>query len=159
MIHALNLPKYDARIVRDGTGLKIHDRLRGKFVALTPEEWVRQHFVNHLIEHLGYPATLMANEIGVTLNGMRRRCDSVVFDRRGRPLVIVEYKSPEVAVSQRTFDQIVRYNMVLHAAYLFVSNGLTHYCCRIDYATGSYGFLREIPGYGSLEQVGDLDGE
>ncbi|MBD5284914.1 MAG: type I restriction enzyme HsdR N-terminal domain-containing protein [Bacteroides sp.] len=146
----LNLPKYNARIRNDNGLLKIHDRIRQKFVALTPEEWVRQHFINHLIDNLGYPQSLMANEIGVTLNGTRRRCDSVVFNHAGKPLVIIEYKAPEVSISQKVFDQIVRYNMVLHAAYLFVSNGLNHYCCSIDYTDGSYSFLKEIPPYINL---------
>ncbi|WP_289158261.1 type I restriction enzyme HsdR N-terminal domain-containing protein [uncultured Muribaculum sp.] len=146
----LNLPKYSVKVCRENGMLKIHDRIRMKFVALTPEEWVRQHFVNHLIENLGYPASLIANEIGLTLNGTRRRCDSVVFNNSGKPMVIIEYKAPEVAISQKVFDQIVRYNMVLHADYLFVSNGMTHYCCSIDYTTGRYAFLQEIPPYASL---------
>lgn len=143
----LNLPKYDARIRNENGLFKIHDRIRRKFVALTPEEWVRQHFINHLIDNLGYPPALMANEIGLTLNGTRRRCDSVVFNTSGQPLVIIEYKAPEVAITQKVFDQIVRYNMVLHAAYLFVSNGLEHYCCAIDYSTATYSFLKKIPPY------------
>jgi len=146
----LNLPKYDVRVTKENGMLKIYDRIRMKFVALTPEEWVRQHFVNHLIENLEYPASLIANEIGLTLNGTRRRCDSVVFNNSGKPMVIIEYKAPEIAINQKVFDQIVRYNMALHADYLFVSNGLTHYCCSIDYATGSYAFLQEIPPYASL---------
>lgn len=146
----LNLPQYNARILRENGILKIHDRIRQKFVALTPEEWVRQHFINYLIENLDYPASLIANEIGLTLNGTRRRCDSVVFNHTGQPIVIIEYKAPEITISQKVFDQIVRYNMVLHAAYLFVSNGITHYCCSIDYDNGSYAFLREIPPYCSL---------
>ena len=92
----------------------------------------------------------MANEIGITLNGTSRRCDTVVFDRTGKPLVIVEYKAPSVTVSQRTFDQIARYNMVLQARYLIVSNGLRHYCCRIDYAHRQYCFIPEIPAYTEL---------
>ncbi|MCM1094047.1 MAG: type I restriction enzyme HsdR N-terminal domain-containing protein [Lachnospiraceae bacterium] len=146
----LNLPKYDVRVTKENGTLKIYDRLRQKFIALTPEEWVRQHFVNHLIEHLGYPVALMANEIGLTLNGTRRRCDSVVFNHSGKPMVIIEYKAPEISISQKVFDQIVRYNMVLHADYLFVSNGIVHYCCAIDYSNNSYAFLKEIPRYSSL---------
>lgn len=149
----LNLPKYDIRLIRENGMLKIHDRIRQKFVALTPEEWVRQHFVNHLIDNLGYPVSLIANEIGITLNGTRRRCDSVVFNHSGKPIVIIEYKAPEVAISQKVFDQIVRYNMVIHADYLFVSNGLNHYCCTIDYNSDSYEFLKEIPTYSSLQSM------
>ena len=147
----LNLPSFDIRLQRDDEGVKIFDRLRKKFIILTPEEWVRQHFVNYLINHKGFPESLMANEIGITLNGTRRRCDTVVFDKHGSPMVIVEYKASSILISQSTFDQIVRYNMVLHARYLIVSNGMNHYCCRIDYDNMSYDFLKEVPDYADLE--------
>lgn len=147
----LNLPSFDIRLQRDDEGVKIFDRLRKKFIILTPEEWVRQHFVNYLINHKGFPESLMTNEIGITLNGTRRRCDTVVFDKHGSPMVIVEYKASSIVISQSTFDQIVRYNMVLHARYLIVSNGMNHYCCRIDYDNMSYDFLKEVPDYADLE--------
>lgn len=147
----LNLPSFDIRLQRDDEGVKIFDRLRKKFIILTPEEWVRQHFVNYLINHKGFPESLMANEIGITLNGTRRRCDTVVFDKHGSPMVIVEYKASSIVISQSTFDQIVRYNMVLHARYLIVSNGMNRYCCRIDYDNMSYDFLKEVPDYADLE--------
>ncbi len=92
----------------------------------------------------------MANEAGLVQNGIRRRCDTVVFDRNGLPLVIVEYKAPAVQITQRVFDQIVRYNSVLKAPFLIVSNGLRHYCCRVDVQSGSYSFLRDIPCWDSL---------
>ncbi len=147
----LNLPSFDIRLQRDDEGVKIFDRLRKKFIILTPEEWVRQHFVNYLINHKGFPESLMANEIGITLNGTRRRCDTVVFDKHGSPMVIVEYKASSIVISQSTFDQILRYNMVLHARYLIVSKGMNHYCCRIDYDNMSYDFLKEVPDYADLE--------
>lgn len=149
----LNLPKYDFNISQGEHGLTIYDTLRRRHVALTPEEWVRQHFTRFLIEERGFPAGLMANEVSLTQNGIQRRCDTLVADRQGNPLAIVEYKAPSVTVSQKTFDQIVRYNMVLKARYLLVSNGLTHYCCKIDYATGSYSFLPDIPSYQSMTQT------
>lgn len=149
----LNLPSFDIRLQRNDEGVKIFDRLRKKFIILTPEEWVRQHFVNYLINHKGFPESLMANEIGITLNGTRRRCDTVVFDKHGSPMVIVEYKASSIVISQSTFDQIVRYNMVLHARYLIVSNGMNHYCCRIDYDNMSYDFLKEVPDYADLEPI------
>lgn len=149
----LNLPSFDIRLQHDDEGVKIFDRLRKKFIILTPEEWVRQHFVNYLINHKGFPESLMANEIGITLNGTRRRCDTVVFDKHGSPMVIVEYKASSIVISQSTFDQIVRYNMVLHARYLIVSNGMNHYCCRIDYDNMSYDFLKEVPDYADLEPI------
>ena len=92
----------------------------------------------------------MGNEVSLTQNGIARRCDTVVGDRTGQPLVIVEYKAPSINVTQKTFDQIVRYNMVLKAKYLIVSNGLNHYCCQIDYDNGSYRFLEAIPEYREL---------
>ncbi len=150
-MESLALPaiKVDVRTDADGT-TRIYDLLRKKYVALTPEEWVRQHFVDYLIDSLGYRPALMANEAGLVQNGIRRRCDTVVFDRNGLPLVIVEYKAPAVQITQRVFDQIVRYNSVLKAPFLIVSNGLRHYCCRVDVQSGSYSFLRDIPCWDSL---------
>lgn len=146
----LNLPPYPAQICNDNDSKRIFDLLRNRYVALTPEEWVRQHFTSFLINHKHFPKSLMANEIGITLNGTRRRCDTIVFDKHGKPLVIIEYKAPSVNVTQLTFDQIVRYNMVLQAQYLIVSNGLSHYCCRINYDNHSYTFLPDIPDYSEL---------
>lgn len=147
----LNLPEYEFRVkkVQEGAWV-IWDRLRSRWVSLTPEEWVRQHFVEWLITDKGFPAPLMGNEVSLTQNGIARRCDTVVGDRTGAPLVIVEYKAPSIKISQKTFDQIVRYNMVLRARYLIVSNGLEHYCCKIDYETGGYSFLQTIPDYSDL---------
>lgn len=145
---ALNLPSFDAKIKTDGGKRFIYDILRRKFVALTPEETVRQSFVHYLISALGYPQELLANEVALQLNGTLKRCDSVLYRRDLSALMIMEYKAPTVSISQRTFDQIVRYNMVLRVRYLTVSNGLNHYCCRIDYTGGgSYSFLSEIPDY------------
>lgn len=123
---SLNLPPNPLDIRDDGTS--IYDPLRRKCVIITPEEWVRQNFVAYLINQLHYPAPLMANEVSLTLNNTRRRCDTVVFDRHARPWMIVEYKAPDVPVTQQVFDQIARYNMVLGAPYLTVSNGLRHFC-------------------------------
>lgn len=146
----LNLPSFDHKTtIRDGKTF-ILDTIRRRYVALTPEEWVRQHFVHFLIEHRGYPRSLMANEVQLRLNGMSRRCDTVVYDRALRPRIIIEYKAPTVDITQDVFDQICRYNMVLQADYLIVSNGLAHYCCRMDYATQTYAFVTEIPHYSRL---------
>ena len=146
----LNLPQYPIKVAEQNGRKVVFDELRRKYVALTPEEWVRQNFVAFLIDDRGFPAGLMANEVSLTQNGISRRCDTLVSDRNGRPFVIVEYKAPTVAVTQNVFDQIVRYNMVFQARYLIVSNGLAHYCCSIDYTTGSYTFLEEIPPYCDL---------
>ena len=148
----LNLPEYEYKVKkREDGSWAIWDRLRERWVALTPEEWVRQHFVNWLITDKHFPAALMGNEVSLTQNGIARRCDTVVGDRTGAPLVIVEYKAPSINVTQKTFDQIVRYNMVLKARYLIVSNGLNHYCCQIDYGKNTYRFLEDIPQYNNLK--------
>ncbi len=147
----LNLPRYNFNIkTGEDNRQLIFDSLRNRFVALTPEEWVRQNFVRFLIEERGFPRGLMGNEISLVQNGIKRRCDTLVTDRTGAPLVIVEYKAPGIEISQRTFDQIVRYNMVLKASYLIVSNGITHYCCHINYNDNSYAFLHDIPPYEKL---------
>lgn len=144
----LNLPAYDAPVSRRADGsLQIYDPLRRKHVVLTPEEWVRQHFVHWLLTEKKYPASLTANEVGLRLNGTLRRCDTVVYALDGHPAVIVEYKAPEVAVTQKVFDQIARYNLVMRADWLVVSNGMEHYCCRYDHASGRYSFVREIPDW------------
>ena len=146
----LNLPSYPVKIqVRNGKNV-IFDPLRRKFVALTPEEWVRQHFGNRLTEVKGYPKGLLGNEVQLDLNGTKKRCDTVLFDKNLNARMIVEYKAPHVEITQAVFDQITRYNMVLKVEYLIVSNGLRHYCCRIDYNTMKYTFLPDIPTYGEL---------
>lgn len=147
----LNLPDFDIKITRDDDGgVKVYDRLRGKAVALTPEEYVRQHFVNYLINAKGYRQSLMANEVSLRLNGTARRCDTLVYTRELRPLVVVEYKAPDVVISQKTFDQIARYNSVIRAPWLIVSNGISHYCCRYMTETGEYRFMRDIPAWKEL---------
>lgn len=147
---ALNLPSYSHKIItRNGKGY-IFDVLRKKYVALTPEEWVRQHFVHFLIEHKGYPAGLLANEVQVMLNGTKKRCDTVLYGRSLNPRMIVEYKAPEIEITQSVFDQITRYNMVLKVDYLIVTNGIRHYCCRIDYPSKTYAFLPDIPAFPDL---------
>lgn len=146
----LNLPTFDKKITKKDDKPFILDIIRRQHVALTPEEWVRQHFVHFLIHHKGYPQSLMANEVQLKLNGMSRRCDTVVYDRSLNPRVIVEYKAPTVTITQKVFDQICRYNMVLQVDYLIVSNGLSHYCCQLDYSTRTYRFLHDIPEYAAI---------
>ena len=147
---ALNLPTFELKMKDDGTKKSIFDVIRRKYVALTPEEWVRQHFVHYLMEQLGYPQELLANEVEVSLNGMSRRCDTVLYNRDLEARMIVEYKAPSIPITQNVFNQIMRYNMVLHVDYLVVSNGIDHYCCKMDYSTNNYTFLTEIPKYEAL---------
>lgn len=146
----LNLPPGDVKLRQSDRGCEIFDPLRRKWLLLTPEEWVRQHFVLYLNTHLSYPLSLIANEIAIRLNDTSKRCDTVVYDRHGRPLMIVEYKAPSVALTQKVFDQIARYSLALNVKYLTVSNGMHHYCCKLNAESGRYGFLREIPSYNNL---------
>lgn len=147
---ALNLPGYDTKISSKDGKPTIFDLLRRCYVALTPEEWVRQHFVHFLIEHCNYPATLMGNEVGLTLNGTKKRCDTVVYNRNLKPRIIIEYKAPTVKINKEVFSQIARYNLVLKVDYLIISNGIQHYCCRMDYEKNSFEFIANIPEYSSL---------
>ena len=147
---SLNLPVYDTKITsRNGKNV-IFDVIRKRYVALTPEEWVRQHYVHFLIAHKGYPVSLMANEVLLNLNGTKKRCDTVLYRRNLTARMIVEYKAPHIEITQAVFDQITRYNMVLKVDYLIVSNGMQHYCCKMDYEKQSYTFLEDIPDYGLI---------
>lgn len=147
----LNLPQASLRTNFSGEFPTIYCRLRQRMVALTPEEWVRQNFVEMLVTRLGYPAGLMANEVSLRLNRLARRADTVVYDRNGLPLMIIEYKAPSVALTRKVFEQIARYHMVLRAHYLVVSNGITHYCCRLPSTESrQMEFLPAIPLYNNL---------
>lgn len=149
-MYQLNLPAFDIKVKKMGEKPVVFDRLRRKYVALTPEEWVRQHFVNYLVIGRCYPEALIANEARIQLNGQNKRCDSVVYNNQLHPLVIVEYKAPDVKITQEVFSQIVCYNIVLKVKYLIVSNGMNHYCCKMDYDTQTFEYLREIPLFSEL---------
>ncbi len=147
---SLNLPPYEAKIRRMDGKERIFDDIRRRYVALTPEEWVRQHFVHFLVMEKGYPKALLANEVRLTLNGTVKRCDTLLYRPDFTPRMVIEYKAPDVEITQEVFDQITRYNHALHADYLTVSNGLCHYCCHIDYTACAYAFLPDIPSYQAL---------
>lgn len=149
-MYLLNLPKYLPKITEKEGKPYIFDPLRRKNVVLTPEEWVRQHFVNYLITEKGVPQGLIANEVSISLNSLSRRCDTVIYNSYLEPVAVVEYKAPRIRITQQTFDQIARYNMVLHVQHLIVTNGMEHYCCQIDYTKGSYTHLKNIPSYTEL---------
>ncbi|HEY9542509.1 type I restriction enzyme HsdR N-terminal domain-containing protein [Prevotella sp.] len=149
-MNQLNLPGFELKLSGTQDKPKILDILRRRYVALTPEEWVRQHFVHYLIEHKGYPQALMANEIQIQIGDKQLRADSVLYDAKLQPRMIIEYKAPSIPITQKVFDQIFAYNTQLHVDYLIVSNGLNHFCCKIDYATQSYSFLQDIPSYNEL---------
>ena len=149
-MNQLNLPAAELQIIQRENTPYIFDILRKKYIQITPEEWVRQHFVHFLINNKAYPKSLMANEVLLHLNTMQRRCDTVVYQRDLNPCVIVEYKAPTIPITQQVFNQISRYNFVLQVDYLIVSNGLNHYCCKMDYDNKTYTFLQDIPSYSEL---------
>ena len=146
----LNLPPYPIKIQEKGEKRQIFDFLRRKWVALTPEEWVRQHFTHYLVEHKGYPKGLLANEVELRIGEKRLRCDTILYNRELRPRMIVEYKAPTIQLQQKTFDQISAYNLLLKVDYLVVSNGLQHYCCKMDYDHQRYQFLETIPDHQNI---------
>ena len=146
----LNLPTYEIKIAQRGNKQLIFDFLRRKYVALTPEEWVRQHFVHYLIEHKGYPAGLIGNEVELNVGEKRLRCDTILYNKVAQPQMIIEYKAPQIKLQQKTFDQISAYNLLLKVDYLIVSNGMQHICCRMDYENQKYCFLESIPNYQEL---------
>ena len=146
----INLPPYEIKMSERGGKRMIFDFLRRRYVSLTPEEWVRQHFVHYLVEHKGYPKGLLANELSLQVGEKRLRCDTVLYDTALHPRMIIEYKAPDIAITQRVFNQITVYNFLLHVDYLVVSNGLQHYCLRMDYERQSCEFLSDIPAYGEL---------
>lgn len=146
----MNLPPYAIRLGEKDGRKTIFDDLRRKFVALTPEEWVRQHFVHYLIEQKHYSKTLLCNEMELKIGQKRLRCDTLLYNRELKPRMIIEYKAPTVKIQQKTFDQISAYNLLLHVDYLVVSNGLQHYCCKMDYDNQKYLFLSDIPDYENI---------
>lgn len=146
----LNLPAYNFRIIKKNEKPFIFDDLRKKFVALTPEEWVRQHFIRFLINVKHYPASLIAIEKQLVINGLKKRCDAVVYSRNAEPLMIIEFKATTVSIAQQTFDQAAVYNSKLKVDYFIISNGLKHYCCRLDKNVLQYNFLDDIPDFDFL---------
>lgn len=132
-------------------GDRVFDPVRKRWVALTPEEWVRQHVLNYLVHELGCPASLISVEHAIALNRLAKRADLVVHDRAARPLLLVECKAPHVPMDQRVLEQVARYNLVFRVPYLFVTNGLVHYACRIDRASGTVDFLGNIPRYADMQ--------
>ena len=143
----LNFPSYNFRIKNSENNTHIFDVIRKKFVVLQPEEWVRQHCIQFLINEKNFPVSLINVEKVVEINGLNKRYDIIVFNSDGSIYLIIECKAPKVKISQSAFDQIARYNLALKASYLMLTNGLNHYFCKIDYNLGVYNFLKELPSY------------
>lgn len=143
----LNFPEYNFRFKSNNNNTLIFDEIRKKFIVLTPEEWVRQHLVQYLLEEMNYPRSLINVEKQLKLNNTLKRYDVVVYRNDGSIFLLVECKAPSIPISQVTFDQIARYNLSLDASYLMISNGLDHYYCQMDFENKKYLFLRELPQY------------
>lgn len=146
-MQALNFPEYSFRFKNSENKVSIFDDIRKKFVILQPEEWVRQNCIQYLMAVKGYPKSLINIEKELTINSLKKRYDIVIFNSDGSIHLIVECKAPKININQETFDQIARYNLVLNASYLMVTNGLNHYYCQMDFKNERYLFLTEIPGY------------
>ncbi|MBZ0207660.1 MAG: type I restriction enzyme HsdR N-terminal domain-containing protein [Flavobacteriales bacterium] len=149
-MQALNLPDHGVKTKHAPEGTRIFDPARRAWVALTPEEWVRQHVLNYLVHDVGCPLSLVSVERKLLVNKLTKRADVVVCDRQGVPVLLVECKAPEVNVDQRTFEQAARYNTVFKVPYLLVTNGLVHFCCRVGHAENAIEFLPTVPDYEAM---------
>lgn len=149
-MQALNLPGAELRIRNKNEKQEVFDCVRKKFVALTPEEWVRQHFVHYLIHQRNVPASLIGVEAALHYHRLKKRSDIVVYGQEGKPCLIVECKAPDVTMTQAVFDQVAMYNMTLKVPFLAVTNGLVHFACHIDQDSGKVVFLKEIPEFGAM---------
>jgi len=146
-LQPLNLPPHPFKISDNKGQLTLFDEIRKKHIIITPEEWVRQHFVQYLINQKKYPKSLIKLEGGVKLNGMPRRTDIVVFNPAGEKILLVECKAPSVEIDQKVFDQVARYNITHKIPLLAVTNGLQHYYCRVDFDNKKYHFIEDLPSY------------
>ena len=150
-MQALNLPEAEFRMRDLGSKKEIFDGIRKKFIVLTPEEWVRQHFVAYLVVIKNVPASLIGIEVSMKINRLQKRGDIVVYNKSGKPCMIIECKAPEIRITQDVFDQVARYNMSLNVNYLVVTNGLEHYACFIDHEKSEYRFLQEVPDFMDMQ--------
>lgn len=143
----LNFPHYPLRVKDSESGVVIFDILRKKYLRLTPEEWVRQHCLHYLATAKHYPLSRMAIEKAMRIGTLLKRTDLLVFDAWAKPYILVECKAPRVEITQKTFDQVNRYNQVIKAPYLFLTNGIEHVFCAVNHETNEYRFLEALPKY------------
>jgi len=146
-VQKLNFPTYSFRFKNSKNKVSIFDSIRKKFILLQPEEWVRQHCIEFLIREKNYPLSHINVEKELKINDLKKRYDIVVFNPDGSIHLLVECKAPKIKITQKTFDQIAQYNLVLNATYLMVTNGLNHYYCQMDFYEKKYSFLEDIPQY------------
>lgn len=146
-MQGLNFPQYHFRLKNTENRTHIFDVVRKKFVVLQPEEWVRQHVIHFLMETKGYPISLINVEKQLTINGLRKRYDIIVFNKDGAIDMLIECKAPQVEIDQKVFDQIAIYNLKVKSNYLMITNGINHYYCQINHDEEKYTFLKEIPDF------------
>ncbi|MDY6121621.1 MAG: type I restriction enzyme HsdR N-terminal domain-containing protein [Porphyromonas sp.] len=153
-MNTLNLPPYNLKLREEESGkLYVFDDFREKYVRFTPEEEVRQLFVHYMVCQLGYPPNLLANEVEIEVGRVRKRCDTIVYDKALKPILIVEYKSPRVSITQAVIQQAVEYNYCCRVPYIMISNGITHAVFAIDYQSGEVEAMDHIPSYSELTQT------
>lgn len=141
----LNFPEYEFRLRKNGVKPEIFDPVRKTWVKLSPEEWVRQHCIQYFYSGLNVPLSLISVEKKLVVHGFERRYDMLVYDKNARPVMLVECKAPSVSVEYQVLEQASVYNLRLQVEYLFITNGLQHYCAKINIAENSFSVLEEIP--------------
>ena len=152
-MESLNLPTYSFKIKLINGRNNIFDIIRKKYVVLTPEEWVRQNVVMYLSEEKHFPLSLMSVESSFSLYNTTKRTDILVYNNTGNPLMMVECKASKVKIDSSVFDQILRYNLSYKLNYIIVTNGLNHFCCKIDHENNTSVFLPEIPPYSEINTM------
>lgn len=145
----LNLPSFQYRFREENDIVHIFDIIRKKHVVLTPEEWVRQHFVHLMIDHFKYPKSLIKLESGHSYNDLKKRTDIIVYDRNGEPFLLVECKAPSVKLTDKTFQQVSTYNQTIKAPHIVITNGLKTLCCAIDFEKNAISYLETLPEFSS----------
>ncbi len=148
-MHQLNLPSYIYKMKETDGKTYIFDAIRKKYLVLTPEEWVRQHFINLLLNHYGYSKSLLRLEGGLSYNKLQKRTDIVVFDNDGKPFLLVECKAADVPINRAVIEQASRYNLTMQCPFLVVTNGISTFCFKINFETGKYEQLKDLPKPGA----------
>jgi hypothetical protein len=149
----LTFPQYEFKLRIENKMKQIFDPIRRKWVANTPEEWVRQNIIQYLISEKQFPQSLIAVEMPITVNQTAKRCDIVLFNADAKAIVIVECKATSVDLTQNTFDQAAVYNLTLAVDYLLLTNGIQHFFCKVDFENKKYLFFDEIPSYYELTKT------
>ncbi len=152
-MESLNLPSFEHRLIQREGRTMIFDVFRKMYVVLSPEEWVRQHFLMWLVNQQGYPAGLIAVEKPLKYNQLQKRADAVVYNKNGHPLMLIECKAPGIKISQKTFEQAATYNFIFQTKFLVLTNGLEHYCCKIDLQNKEVKFLESVPPFSDIAEL------